>query len=210
MRLLKTLVIPIFLLISFWAGYVMSFAETPKDSSVTIEAAPSDSEILIDGNNAEGGKTNLPVGTHKITASRDGFSAQSRTITTKFGDKLYVGFILKSSSEDTTNWYENNPSESQLAESISGRVSDYDSQSSARKNSLLQLLPFSYGDGHGGTVDISSGIPLSGTDQPAVYITADTPSDRQDALTWIKNNGVDPSIMDIVFYNELNNYANAD
>lgn len=206
--IIQRLWFPVLLLVAVWVGYMAAVDTPSKDVSLTVEVAPIGSSITIDGDGVRGGTHKVVAGTHRITATKKGFKSQTQTITTKPGDTSYAGFILEASDPDLADWYENNEADQKWAEGISSHISDYESERTFASNSILQLLPYSFGNGKGDLIEISFGTPLvRSSTQQAVYVTADMSDDRQAALDWIKNNGFDPTNVDIVFYSQLDNYA---
>lgn len=185
--------------ILFILGYLLVIDKSAKDSELNIEVSPRNSEIKVDGANGKFGINKLASGQHEITVSKKGFENQTRSITTTHGTQTYAGFTLKSNSSETQNWYKLNSKDQKLAETISSHQVDYDNKIAAKNNSILQVLPVVYGDGKGGTVRIDSGIPLQGSSEPAIYVSAATPDDRQGVLTWMRSRGYNPARMDIVF-----------
>lgn len=202
-RLIFLLCIPI-----LFAGGYFSIRQTPPlNSTITVEAAPSSYKVTIDGKKASPGDNKVTAGQHTITVKKDGFSQQAQTVITAIGQTVYTGFVLVSNSASTKNWYNDHPDDQQLSESISSHSSDYNSELSTQKNTLLQELPVLYGDGRGGLIRIDSGVPIFGSSQPAIYVNAQSPSDRQGVLTWMRSNGYNPANMDIVFYGLSASYA---
>lgn len=195
-RLLIIVAVPLF----FWFGYVGSRHTPPLNSTIDVEVSPQASAITIDGTPGRKGNNKVVVGTHKVVVQQAGFKQFSQTVTTEAGQTSYVGAVLSPGSSATANWYSTHTGDQKLAEAISSHSFDYQSQQASQKNPLLQQLPVTYDTG-AGEVTISSGVPLQSSDQPAVYVSATTPVDRQSALTWIRTNGYDPSTMDIVFNN---------
>lgn len=199
---------PVLLLVAVWIGYMAALDTPSKDVSLTVEVAPAGSSLEIDGDSVRGGEHKVAAGSHRVTASKKGFKSQTQTITTKPGDTSYAGFILEPSDPDLANWYENNEADQKLAEGISSHLADYESERTFATQSILQLLPYTLSNGRGDLIEISLGVPLTrSSTQQALYITADVADDRQAALDWIKNNGFDPTNVDIVFYSQLDNYA---
>ena len=196
---LQKLLFIISLPIAFLIGYFVTLQSPPHNSAITIEAAPRSSTVKIDGKTVDTGTNKIVAGKHTIEVSHDGFDSQSQTVSTSVGQTAYAGFVLSPNSPDTKNWYQDITEDQKLSETISSHVSDYNSHQATQANSLLQELPVSFGDGHGGLVTIDSGVPVQGSSQPAVYVTAQTPADRQSALDWMRSNGYNPATMDIVF-----------
>jgi len=193
----------------FLVGYAAVRHAPPRNSVITVEVAPKSAKITIDGKKAGVGNNKVFAGKHTVKISKEGFSQQAQTITTQAEQTVYLGTALSSNSPKTQNWYKENPDDQKLSEGISSHQSDYDSQTAVQSNTLLQQLPISIG-GAFGTTTIGSGIPVQGSNQPAIYISAPTATDRQSALAWMRNNGYNPATMDIVFNGSVTSFEAQD
>jgi hypothetical protein len=193
-------------LLFVWVSYSVTVHtnSTPANSYLQIEVVPDGTAVRIDGHGVRNGKTSVSVGSHSITAEKQGFSSKSRTVSTKAGQTVYVGIALQPDTPNTSNWYATHPGDQQQAEGIGSHEADYENQLANQSNAFLGQLPLSYGDGQGGLVTIAQGVPLRAGGPPAIYITASTASTRQGVLTYIRNQGYDPADMDIVFYSQSN------
>jgi hypothetical protein len=193
---------PLFLVLlaglSFWV--VISAGRTSTKTFLQVQAAPSGAAIAIDGHSVSLGKDEVDAGTHTVTATRKGFATQTQSVPVKAGQTVYVGVILQPNASSTKNWYKNHASDQQLSQTIADQEANYHMTADPITNPFLRQLPISYGDGLGGLVTIDQGIPLPGTSQPAIYVTADMPTTRQQVLEYMRSRGYDPATMDIIFY----------
>lgn len=193
------LTLPLVSIFLFVVGYLITYNPPTPDSTIKIETAPEGTTVIIDNEKADTGENKVWAGKHTVTFKKDGFKEESRTLTTKSGESVYVGTALSSNSEKTKNWYTDNPNDQKLAEGISSHYFDYSTSAAHQENTLLQQLPLNLG-GSGGNIRIDKGIPIGSSTQPAIYVTAATPADRRSILAWMENNGYTPATMDIVFY----------
>ncbi len=205
MNLLYQLRVPMaFALIAalFFFLTIQAGPSSPK-GTITAEVAPEGATISIDGREMSSEVT-VETGDHTVEAKMDGFATQSQQVDLKEGQTLKVGFVLESNSPETADWYTEHPEDQQLAEVILGQLSDFNTESAIQTNPLLQQLPYSYSDGNSGFVNIDHGVPVKGSSQPAIYVSARTPLARQEAVAWIRSQGYDPTTMDIIFKGEVN------
>lgn len=201
---LKAIVVLGLVALSVWLGYDSFINKPDLNATITVEVSPADATITIDGRHVRAGDTKVVAGQHTVLASRAGFANQTQPVTAAAGQTAYVGFALVSSSPSTKNWYSSHGGDQKLAEAISSHRIDYYTKASLAKNSLLQQLPIVY-DGAQGPIRLDAGLPLPGSSQPAVYVTAPTVADRLGVLAWLRDNGYDPALTDLVFYS--GNYA---
>jgi hypothetical protein len=158
---------------------------------------------LLDGEEIDQGEHTLDEGSYEVTARFEGFENRTQTIVVKDNQESYVGLILNPNTEETNNWYVENPEENKIAEGVSSKSVDNDTETTLENTPLLQSLPIYYGNGQGGLVKIESGVPLPGTDTPAVYVTASSPDERKGVLTFLLSRGYDLSGTDFVFSGEV-------
>lgn len=197
----QKMVFPALLVLSVLLGYNLALSRPAATSTIATKVAPHGSRLTIDSKGVDEGNTAVIPGRHIVVASHKNFKTKSKTVIVKDGATGYAGFILDPVSFNTTDWYNDHPDDQKAAEGVSDFLSDYSTQAALNNNSLLQLLPTSFGD-RGDTVTINSGVPVPGSSQPAIYIDAPTPELRREALEWIKNRGYNISTMDIVFNQE--------
>jgi uncharacterized protein YraI len=197
---------PLFILLVLILSFaiVVRAGQTSTDTYLQIQVAPSGAQVAIDGHSAGSGKYEINPGEHTITVSRQGFATQTSGANVRAGQTAYFGAILEPNSSATQDWYNKHSSDQQLSQVIADRGSDYNSASNTQANPFLAQLPLSYGDGNGGQITIAPGVPLSGSSQPAIYVNATTPAERQGVLTYMRSRGYDPATMDMVFYDTSN------
>jgi hypothetical protein len=194
----------VFLVLALSFAIVTKAGQSSTDTFLQIAVAPSSAAVTIDGHSAGAGKYEINPGAHSVVVSRSGFATQTRSVSVSNAQTAYVGAILEPNSPSTQDWYNKHSSDQQLSQSIADHASDYQSSANTQANPFLAQLPLSYGDGNGGQVTIAPGLPLPNSSQPAIYVTAATPAERQGVLTYMRSRGYDPAIMDIVFYDSAN------
>ena len=180
------------LLLVFFIAHDQSFS-----SKIDITVAPTESHITLNGKTVHNDTVKVRPGTYKVTASLAGFTTLSKTITVKADDTASVGLVLVSDSSTTATWYSSHPEDEQIAEGISSDNNDTLAQQSVQNVPLIRQLPF-IGPGSEFRIDYGS-QPGADANNPTIYITAPTTQAQQDAVTWIKNQGYDPTKLDIQY-----------
>lgn len=166
-------------------------------SALTIQVAPSDSVVVLDGKSIRQGTLHLKPGSHTVKVSRSGFAGDSRTVITSKHNTKYLGIALLSNSANTADWYLTHQADRKLAEGISSNNFDASSKQQVTDMPFILKLPFL---GPGLEFKINYGAPVAGSNgKPVIYIQADSDAAKQDALTWITHQGFDPSKMYIVY-----------
>ena len=207
MDTLKRFYFPILLILVVWISYAITAKSGAQQNSgyLQIEAVPiNGTSVKVDGKGVSVGTIRVSVGDHVIKVSKPGFGTKGRTVSTGTGQTVYVGIALQPNTPKTQNWYADHPDDQRLAEGLGSHQADYVNKTANQANPFLSQLPLIYGDGQGGIVNISQGVPLQPGGTPAVYVTAATPAIRQGVLTYMRSRGYDPADMDIVFYGQSN------
>lgn len=198
----RKLLFPLFWLLIAWFSYsITANTGSPKpSSSIKTEVTPVSSVITIDGHKVRTGKVVVQPGTHTVSASRNGFGAKSRSVNVKLNETVYVGIVLQPNSPDTSDWYNQHPSDQQLVDGIGSHQADYQNKAAIKAMPFFKQLPTQYGDGYGSLISVDPGSPVPPATLPAVYVTAPNPRDRQSVITYIKSRGYNPADMDMIFY----------
>ena len=174
-------------------------------AKITVEVVPSGSSLKLDGKGRKEGTFSVAPGTHTVSASRDGFAADSKKITVDKGQDKYIGITLASNSPSSADWYIKRPEDSKKVEGISSRNFDQSTLDTHAKNPFTGHLPY---------IDryfrIDYGEPNRAKDKTnsvAIYIRASSAENRQMALSWIRQQGFDPTDYEIVFKNFTNPFG---
>jgi len=161
-------------------------------AKLNIQVTPKSALVTVNGKKSHDGIVAVKPGSYTVVASKTGFTNSGKTIPVAAGQTQYIGLALTSNSSDTANWY----SDQQLLEVITGKQFTENSQQSVQQVPLIQKLPYI---GVAFEFRVDYGAPLPNTSVPGIYITAPTEQGHQDALTWIKNQGYDPSTLHIQY-----------
>lgn len=200
MNRVKLIVILLVMGILAVAGYSIMFftKDRQKTAIIEIEAVPTGVKILINNRGVRNGKSKIEPGSYSITVSRDGFETQNKSFSLKPGEQKYFGFVLKSNSPLTKNWYAEHPKDSSIAEGISSKEFDISTSQAIKDVPLINDLPY-LGAGLEFSIDYGAPAPGESADKPAIYITSNTPAGKQEALDWIRRKGYDPNTLSIVY-----------
>lgn len=164
---------------------------------VIIAASPSDSQITMDDNKINTGKSYIKKGSHVFTAKRSGFNDCSIMIDITDNFKDSVILLLDPNSDEGRAFLNNNPNEQLTREGLGGILANQDGQNTTNKTPLIKILPFIDLDYR---VDYGASLktPKDNT-SVAIYITSISEASKQDALNWIKDSGYDVNNLEIVY-----------
>jgi hypothetical protein len=173
--------------------------QTQDYPEITIDSSPAKATITINNKPAGVGLQKIAPGKVTITASRQGYESQTKTLTLKKGDTQYVGFILTPQSKEAIAEQDTN-AEDTVREGISSAINDDLARLTKEKNPIVSELPYL---GQGLDFRVDYGLPIdakrASEGYVAIQISAPTPAARNEALTWMRSIGEDPSNYEIVF-----------
>ena len=166
---------------------VVSIQQRPLSAKLEVEITPSDSTLMVSGEEHKEGVIKVKPGNYTINVSRQGFESVSTTVSASKGQTRYVGVVLVSNSPSTQDWYEAHPEDAKKAEGISSRNFDQSSESRAQEMPILKELPWI---DHLYRVDYgpSQRNPNDG-EAIALYVTHYSEAGRNQALEWLKFKG---------------------
>lgn len=171
-----------------------AYSNRDKTALISIEFAPKSASAVIGENNIKQGAQKVLPGTYNIVISKNGFKTKKITVTLKKGDNGYTGVVLESDSPDTKDWFDRHPDDQKLAEKISSR--NYDAESDkASKIPILADLPF-VGPGEYFRIDYNG---LTDKGQASISITFVDEESKDDALLWMETQGYKAADYDIAF-----------
>jgi len=166
-----------------------------KTAYITVTAAPSDSKVTLNNKSGQLGLNTVAPGNYSVTISRDGFASVTKNVTAVKGQDTPVAFALTPDRADTANWYLTHSQDATTAQNITN--SQYSSVANYKATQpISSILPYTAG---GFEFTIAEDPDSDDVNNPLIYIEADTPSAQQDALTWIKNQGYDPSKLNLKY-----------
>lgn len=164
---------------------------------VTITTNPSDATIMLDNKTIIDQKTYVAPGKHTFTALKDGFADKSSVIDVS-ESRNTATIILDPISDDAKQWANDNSKE---REALGDQAADERGVSISSLNPFIDKLPY---------IDIAGPFAIDyGYDEKdntkIYYLIHDTtPTGRIHALEWIRNQGYDPTTLDIRFSDYTN------
>lgn len=188
------IVIAIAILLIGYLGF-RAYSNRNKTAVFTLEYAPKSASALVGGAKIGQGIQKIIPGTYEVVVSKKGFKTKKVTVKAIKGDvENYIGIVLESDSPDTKNWFETHPEDQKLAEKISSRNYDADSEKAA-KIPILADLPF-VGPGEYFRIDFNG---LTDKGQASISITFVDEESKDEALQWMETQGYKASDYDIAF-----------
>lgn len=167
---------------------------------VSITVIPTDSQVYLDDKKINSGEIYLTEGTYTFTAKKDGFKSDSQVIKVVKGG-VSVGLLPVPDSEEAKKWLENNPTLQTQREGIAGDMAALRGRYIEDQTPLIKELPYT---------DINAPFSIDYGASPTrkygviIYISNSTPYGRQAALKWIRQQGSNPSDLE-VYYNDFTN-----
>lgn len=180
------------LIITFFLTIAISRIGKTK---VNIELIPKDSSLYIDGKKFGSGDNYLKTGKHTFEAKKSGF-IDDKVVLQVDNESLEIGLIPEPKSKEAIDWLNKNPEIQLNREGIGAKMSSLIGGYIEENTPIINDLPYT---------DIKGPFTIDyGTEPSRLYgifleITDSTPLGREAAVSWIKNQGYDPTNIDIRF-----------
>jgi len=191
------------LLIVYWTALSITRAGKTKVSIIVI---PQDANVTLDNKPVSSGDLYLAPGDYTFSASKNGFKTDTHSV--KVGkESLTVGLLPEPESTEAKKWLSDN-SELQLQrEELGGINANREGDELVEKNPILDALPYKdiYGPfnvDYGASDRQKGGILLD--------INGSTPPGRAKAIEWIRQQGQDPTDLEIRYSDFKNPLINGD
>jgi hypothetical protein len=171
-----------------------------------VVAVPSDSTITLDGNSIQAGSIYVSQGKHLLKASRVYFSPATVSVNTvDLGDTNTVYLLPDPSSPAAISWLEEHPEEQLQREAYGGVQENKTQQVLTKASPIIKKLP-AYNFRYRIDYSIASNNHLafkitlypSGSKDSAEY-KQQLQTYRDEALSYLKSNGVDPAKQSISY-----------
>jgi len=177
---------------------LISLAQHAGKVGVKVVLLPADSTLTIDGKGARAGTVYFTKTTHTLKASRQYFTAVTKTINFATYDKSQTIYMEPAPDSDQARQYLLTHPDVQAQREAAGGEQALQAQQQISKNKLTSLLPYT-GPGGEYVVDYGASAQADGTQKITIYIEANTDQARQDALAWLTSQGAKPETLTIVY-----------
>ncbi|HLG91320.1 MAG TPA: hypothetical protein VI336_04150 [Candidatus Saccharimonadales bacterium] len=197
-RLIKFLLVLIVgLLVASAAYFVYTQVRHSQEAKINIFVLPEDATVTVDSQVVKKKSFYVKPGAHVVEASKTGFKSDRRTISVNKKDVLDLYLLPNPESQEALNWLAQNPEIQRLRE-------EYAAHNVAQLQSILQqkypiikelpiITPY---------YRIDYGVSEKKPDDPeslALYITVATEANKNFALQRIRDEGFDPSQLEIIY-----------
>jgi len=175
---------------------------------LNVAVAPNDAILMVDGKTTQPGKIYVTKGKHELKASKDHFTDDTKTIETdKIDSKLTIYLIPKPDSTEAQKYLDENPSIQQEREHAGDLQATQTQEEISKKFPILTQLPhenpdykIDYGlsDNNTKINFVVTLYPYALPGNAAVY-QQQLKDFKQEALQWLKDNGIDTTKTTITF-----------
>lgn len=184
--------------------FVISFVFSMRDAgkaTVEIFVIPEDAKVQANGEDIGSGRQKLKPGNYTFSATKDGFSKDEyTTVVDEEGASIYLLPVPK--SEEALQWLEDNPEIVAEREALAGERASVNGAAFNKANPIVSVLPYSTYEPLNG-IEGPFSIDYGPTDERPngifLVVTTVSPNGRQNALTWLREQGFDPVDYDIQF-----------
>lgn len=185
-----------------WSGFTLISRQGKV--GVTISAVPRDAAVLIDGKKTSSGTHWLIPGTYTISAEKDGFTKNAKTVVvTPDKEKNVVALSLAAESEAAMRWVEKNEREYLKNQEYGALEARANGVYFRQQNPIASVLPFT---------DPYYTISYQVQDDNSIMITIATPSPRYRylAVEKLRTLGYNPTDFRILFTDYKNPLGDSD
>lgn len=169
-------------------------------TKVSINVSPSDSMISINNKPSSRGVKYLKPGKYTFTAKRDGFSDDTIALELQ-NISQEIQLIPSPITQAAFDFLKNNPKIQIEREALGAQRSEQTGQKITNTNPLISKLPYTDIDG---PFTIAYALTPSSDGTVDIIISDSSPEGRENAIKWIKSQGVDPSDLNLIFYDFQN------
>lgn len=160
---------------------------------VSIDVIPSDANLYIDGKKINSGDNYIKKGKYKFSVKKEGFKSVNQTITIPKGG-VDVGFVPDPISNEAKKWLQDNPRIQRNRESIGGEMASLTGSYIEENTPIISNLPYAdavapFSINYGGSTSREYGV--------FIVIGNSVPQSRVEALQYIKQNGSNPTDLEI-------------
>ena len=181
------------LVILLIANFAYTSITRSGKTKVDVLVIPKNATIYVDNKKVGSKNLYLKPGEHTFLASAENF--QNDSVTLQVGeDSMDVG-LLPEPNEDN-NYFEENPRLQQQRETIGALKASQRGDAISKESPILDNLPIS--DVYG-PFKIDYGIVDANTYRTFLTVSDSSPQGRYRALDWIRDQGQDPTDLEIRF-----------
>lgn len=178
---------------------VILFASLRNRTALDIKSIiPDDINVTVDGKKV---KSNANVGVnpgkHTVEAKREGFVDKKIEVDLKKNEVRKIDLSLLPKNAVGYTWLQENKNAVRDLEAKTGQAYDDAAQQGVKANPLIQYLPMLRRDWR-----IDYGASQKEPTNPkavSIIITYVTEGSKQNALTWIRDQGFDPKDYEIIY-----------
>lgn len=175
------------------------------ETRVSIVVIPDDAKVTINGSLASAGNKYLKPGDYTFTATKTGWSTDVLSI--KVGtDSVEVGLVPDPNSESAAKWLKDNPDIQLQREAIGGKQAQLTGDLLTEQTPLIKALP--YEDIYG-PFRVDFGPSEARKNGIFIEVSSSTPPGRAKFLQWLKQQGEDPTDLEIRYFDFANPFLEA-
>jgi hypothetical protein len=164
-------------------------------TKVSVTVAPGDSQVLVNGKEQGAGTLYLEPGKYTFVAKKSGFADDSETVEVK-SEPVSVNLVPAPTSPEAFAYLQQNPDVQAAREAIGGQQAQAYGQALKDETPLISQLPYT---DINGPFTINYGPSTTRKDGVFLLISNTSPRGRANALKWIRQQGYDPTDLEIIY-----------
>jgi hypothetical protein len=184
-----------------FVAYLVTLAVTRMgETKVVVTVIPETASVTLDEGSIDPGTLYLKPGKYTFKASATGWKTDIQLISVG-GKALDVNLIPAPDSPEARTYLRTNPDVQTEREKIGGENFNKNSQAFANKNPIVNLLPYT---DPAGPFSIDYGASESRKNGVFLVISDSSANGRVNALKWIRQQGYDPTNLEITYLDYSN------
>ncbi len=192
----------IFILILIIYNFILVISRVGEER-VRITVVPKDAQVSLNGQPEKKRTLYLKSGDYTFSAHKDGFKEDVQKISIK-GKSIEVNLIPSPDSQAAFDFLKDNPEIQQQREAIGAIRAKEKGEKLEAVNPIIALLPYSQ---QTPPFTIDFGASKDRENDTFLVISDSSPNGRTEALRWIRQQGVDPTDLEIIFSDYVNPLA---
>lgn len=175
------------------------------ETKVRLVVVPNDSTVSVNNKVVKSRTLYLGQGEYTFSAKKDGWNTDTQSV--RVGkEAVQVGLIPDPASEQAQQFLKDNPGVQLQREAIGGLRANAKGEELRGNNPIINSLPYSQ-DSPPFTIDY--GLSQERKGDVFLIVSDSSPNGREAAVDWVRQQGLDPTDVDIMFSGFTNPLSSA-
>jgi hypothetical protein len=175
------------------------------ETKVRLVVVPNDSTVSVNNKVVKGRTLYLGQGEYTFSAKKDGWNTDTQSVHVG-KEAVQVGLIPDPASEQAQQFLKDNPDVQLQREAVGGLRANTKGEELRGNNPIINSLPYTQ---ESPPFTIDYGLSQERKGDVFLIVSDSSPNGREAAVDWIRQQGLDPTNVDITFSGFVNPLSNA-